>query len=63
MAFLPNGNIAIASPNRTIKIWDKQNEILIKTLYGHGDCVTSLAVNSNNFLISVSLDNTIKMLY
>ncbi|CAF1024008.1 unnamed protein product [Brachionus calyciflorus] len=61
MSLLPSENIAIASLDRTIKIWDKDNEILIKTLYGHTDYVTSLAVNSNNFLVSVSLDKTIKI--
>ena len=43
----------------TIKIWDTNNNSLIRTLEGHTDGVNSLVCLNNGYLASASMDTTI----
>src|SRR5260221_217440 len=54
-------DLATESSDNTIKIWDKSDGSLKRTLTGHTDCVNSLAVFQNGDLASGSSDNTIKI--
>jgi WD40 repeat protein len=58
---LPNGYIATASEDKTIKIWDLNRNILIKTLEGHTDAIYCLALLSDGNKASGSEDRTIKI--
>ena len=46
--------------DNTIKIWDLEKGIEIRTLIGHLNWVTDLAVN-NKYIVSASWDNTLKL--
>jgi WD40 repeat protein len=61
MIALPNGYIATASQDKTVKIWDLNKNILIKTLVGHTDQIYCLALLSDGNIASGSWDNTIKI--
>ena len=61
VAYSPNGQqLASASYDKTIKIWDVNSGQLLKTLTGHSSLVFSIAYSPNGKqLASASLDNTI----
>nr|MDZ8288500.1 ribosome assembly protein 4 [Nostoc sp. ChiSLP01] len=63
VAYSPNGQqLASASLDNTIKIWDFSSGQLLKTLTGHSDRVISVAYSSNGQqLASASDDKTIKI--
>jgi len=67
LAFTPNGEIlASASWDQSIKLWQVDNGILLTTLNGHNDGVTSVAFTSTDnpqgqMLASGSEDQTIKL--
>nr|WP_322684703.1 ribosome assembly protein 4 [Nostoc sp. DedQUE07]MDZ8130659.1 ribosome assembly protein 4 [Nostoc sp. DedQUE07] len=63
VAYSPNGQqLASASTDKTIKIWDASSGQLLKTLTGHSNSVTSVAFSPNGQqLASASFDNTIKI--
>jgi len=58
---LSNGYLASASTDKTIKIWDPINFVIIKTLLKHTDYVIALAELPNGDLVSGSKDKTIKI--
>ncbi|WP_139240712.1 hypothetical protein, partial [Geitlerinema sp. PCC 9228] len=62
VAFSPDGNtIASASDDDTVKLWNRQGELL-QTL-GHEDTVTHVAFSRDgNTIASASRDNTVKLL-
>ena len=59
LAELPDGRIASASDEDTIKLW--RNQTCEATLAGHTNWVYCLAVLSDGTLASGSGDNTIKL--
>jgi WD40 repeat protein len=61
LAVLPNDDLASASGDMTIKIWDPQSGILKMTLIGHSNYVRSFALLSDDSLASGSKDGTIKI--
>ncbi|MBG1240061.1 WD40 repeat domain-containing protein, partial [Nostoc sp. NZL] len=63
VVYSPNGQqLASASYDKTIKIWDVSSGKLLKTLTGHNDTVRSVAYNPNGKqLASASFDKTIKI--
>ena len=58
---LPNGNLASASADKSIKLWDTSSWQLIKTLTGHSDWIGRLAILKNDNLVSGSRDKIIKI--
>ncbi|MEH2048127.1 nSTAND1 domain-containing NTPase, partial [Nostoc sp.] len=63
VAYSPNGHqLASASDDNTIKIWDVSSGKLLKSLTGHSKEVNSVAYSPNGQqLASASRDNTIKI--
>lgn len=64
MAINGNGTIlATGSSDAVVQLWDVERECLITTLKSHKNEITGLkfGLNSNDKLISVSADRTIKM--
>jgi WD40 repeat protein len=45
----------------TIKLWNKNNGDLLRTLPGHDGFIDSVAFDNNNMLASGSWDKTIKL--
>jgi WD40 repeat protein len=60
MISLPDGYIATASWDKTIKIWDLSKNILIKTLEGHASFIYCLTLLSDGNIASGSME-TIKI--
>jgi WD40 repeat protein len=58
---LPNNFIASSSNDKTIKIWDINNNICMKSLDGHKGDVNCLALLSNGIIASSSSDCTIRI--
>ena len=65
MLALPNGFLASASWDKSIKIWNINSGNLVYTFNssngGHSDWVLPLAYLSNGYLASGSFDNTVKI--
>jgi WD40 repeat protein len=61
LAVLSDNTLASGSVDKTIRIWDTVNGILLKILNGHTDYIHALAVLPNNTLASGSNDKTIKI--
>ncbi|MEH1966025.1 WD40 repeat domain-containing protein [Nostoc sp.] len=63
VAYSPNGQqLASASTDKTIKIWDASSGQLLKTLTGHSNRVINVAYSPNGQqLASASTDKTIKI--
>ncbi|KAG9242978.1 WD40-repeat-containing domain protein [Calycina marina] len=53
--------IATGSYDCTIKIWDSETGILLRTLTGHTECVRAIQFEVSGLLISGSVDNTIRI--
>jgi WD40 repeat protein len=61
MILLPNGYIASASSDKTVKIWNFEKNILIKTLEGHTEGVSCLALLQDGKIASSAHDKTVKI--
>ena len=63
VAISPNGEfVAAGSLDAVIRIWDVATGVLVGRVRGHQDSVTSVAFTPDgNGLVSVSLDNTLKL--
>jgi WD40 repeat protein len=59
IAELPNGDLASASQDKTINIWDRATGKVKKTFSYHTNVVTKLALLKNGLLASGSADTTI----
>jgi WD40 repeat protein len=59
MIKLQNGDLATASYDKTIKLWNVKSGICVKTLIGHSDWVTSVIELRNGLLVTGS--RTIKI--
>ncbi|MCU0532632.1 MAG: WD40 repeat domain-containing protein [Hydrococcus sp. Prado102] len=53
--------IASAGKDNTIKVWDSDTGELLYTLRDHRGWVSSIAISSNNLLVSGSYDKTVKI--
>jgi WD40 repeat protein len=60
IAFSPDGNLASASFDRTVKLWSTSGA-LIKTLEGHEDWVMAVSFSPDGRLASASFDKTVKL--
>jgi WD40 repeat protein len=61
LAVLSNGNLATASSDTIIRIWNAKSGKVVKTLESHTWVVTSLVLLKNGQLASGSLDKTIRI--
>ena len=61
LAVLQNGNLASASADNSIRIWNGTDGGLIKKINAHSSNVLALAELKNGLLASGSLDKTIKV--
>ena len=61
LLLLPNGDLASASFDKTIKIWSLKTGCLRATLKGHEATVCALAVLDNLQLVSGSGDNSVRV--
>jgi WD40 repeat protein len=60
IAKLPDGNIILASNDKTLKIWNVKTFQCIKTLEGHTDCVYSVLVTTDENIVSCTKNNELK---
>ena len=62
LLLLPNGQLASASDDNTVRIWNTETGKLVKTLRSHKDYVTSLAMppGASDFF-SGSRDKTVRV--
>lgn len=61
LALLPTGQLASASDDATVRIWNTNSGTLVSTLIGHSNWVNALACLSTGFLVSASWDNTMRV--
>lgn len=61
LMLLPNGDLASASSDKNIRIWNVKTGTLKATLKGHTETVCALAVIDSLRLVSGSGDNTVKV--
>lgn len=55
-------NIVSGSSDKTLKLWDLQTGLVLKTFKGHSGSVYAIAISKDgNFIISASQDQTIKI--
>jgi WD40 repeat protein len=59
LIFLKDDRLVSSGSDTKIKVWKQNTFFLLKTLEGHSDSITGLAVLENGNFISVSLDKTI----
>lgn len=58
---LPEGRLASASNDHTVRLWKLETRTLEATLEGHTDSVTSLAVLRDGLLASGGFDDTVRL--
>lgn len=61
LIFLDNGLLLSASDDKTIKLWDHENKINLKTFIDLKDQVKSLALLPSGLVASGSYDKTVKI--
>lgn len=61
LAALPNGHLASASSDRTVRVWDTTRGVCVKTMFGHSKMVNDVVVLRDGNLASGSQDNTIRV--
>ncbi|RNA03681.1 hypothetical protein BpHYR1_033051 [Brachionus plicatilis] len=61
LAIMQNGNIVSGSEDRTIKIFDKDTFVCVRTINGHNRDVLCLAIMQNGNIVSGSEDEKIKI--
>ena len=61
LVVLKNGQLASASDDYTIRIWNSSSGVLLSNLTGHTSWVNALSCLSNGLLVSASWDNTMRV--
>jgi WD40 repeat protein len=61
LAALPNGHLASASSDRTVRVWDTTHGVCVRTMVGHSKMVNDVVVLRDGHLASGSQDNTIRV--
>ena len=61
VAALPNGHLASASTDRTVRVWDSVRGVCVRKLVGHTRMVSDVVVLRDGNLASGSKDNTIRV--
>ncbi len=62
LKFINNRILVSAGYDKTVKIWDIENGLLIKTLKGHNDKIYSVAFSQKNGLLATgSFDSTVRL--
>jgi WD40 repeat protein len=60
LATTNNGKLISGSADKTVKIWDYNEGLLIATIDEFKDQVSSIVIQSNDLLFSASNEKTIK---
>ncbi|HEX2093206.1 MAG TPA: TIR domain-containing protein [Longimicrobiaceae bacterium] len=58
---LPDGRIATASSDMTVRVWNVENGICLLVLRGHEEPIPELTVLASGRIVSVSLDQTLRV--
>lgn len=62
LRFTPDGRLASAGTDRSIRIWDVQGKRALLTLKDHSGAIEGLAVSSDGgWLVTCSMDHTVKI--